>query len=77
MHQIVLIALWEASWELPARIWQEMADFTSENGLWEASWELLARIWQEIANFTSKTGLWEASWELLAQDMAGNGQFYL
>ena len=32
--------LWEASWELLARIWQEMANFTSKSGLWEASWEL-------------------------------------
>ena len=50
---------------LPGRIWQEIVNFTSKNGLWEASWELLARIWQEVANFTSKSGLWEASWELL------------
>ena len=36
--------LWEASWELLARIWQEMANFTSKSGLWEASWEHLKGI---------------------------------
>ena len=44
-------ALWEASWELLGRIWQEIFNFTSKNALWEASWELLARIWQEISDF--------------------------
>ena len=61
------IALWEASWELLARIWQEMADFILKIALWEASWELLARIWQEIADFTFQNALWEASWQLLAR----------
>ena len=42
-------ALWEASWELLARIWQEVDKFSSKYAFWEASWELLARIWQEMA----------------------------
>ena len=42
--------LWEASWELLARIWQEMDHFTSKSGLWEASWELLAKIWSSGAS---------------------------
>ena len=33
--------LWEASWELLAKIWQEMANFTFKSGLWKGSWELL------------------------------------
>ncbi len=41
-------ALKEVSWELLARIWQEIADCILKIAFWEASWELLARIWQEI-----------------------------
>ena len=55
------------SWEVLARIWQEICNFTFKHALWEASWELLARIWQEIAAFTFKIALWEVSWEVLAR----------
>ena len=66
----------QASRGLPARIWQEMANFTSKSGFWEASRELPARIWQEIANFTFKSGLWEASRELPAGIWQEIAHFY-
>jgi len=34
------IALWEASWEVLCRIWQEIANFTFKNALWQSPWEL-------------------------------------
>ena len=40
----MLIALWEASWELLT--WQQIADFPFKICLWDASWELLAKICQ-------------------------------
>ena len=34
----------ETSWQLLARIWEEIADFILKLALWEASLQLLARI---------------------------------
>ena len=45
----------QTSRELPARIWQEIADFTFKFFFREASWKLLVRIWQDArANFKLK-----------------------
>ena len=65
------------SWQLLARIWEEIADFILKLALWAASWQLLARIWEEIADFTLKLALWEACWQLLARFLGGNCRFYL